>query len=91
MRLIVPKQNVSLLAISSDVEAVGHLGVYGGLGDGVVDPVVQGVELFGTAWGEGCVKEESKESLCLPLAPSCLVKCSPLHFYSRQDVIPVER
>ena len=63
VRLIVPKQNVGLLAISSDVEAVGHLGVYGGLGDGVVDPVVQGVELFGTAWGEGCVKEESEESL----------------------------
>ena len=62
--LIVPKQNISLLAISSDVEAVGHLGVNSELGDGVVDPVVQGVELLDMArGGGGCVKEDSKESL----------------------------
>ena len=54
--LIVAEYDVRLPTILSDVQAVGLPGVHSGLGQGVVHLVVQGVILFGAAWGKGSVE-----------------------------------
>ena len=45
------------------MQAVGLRGINSRLGQGVMDPVVQGLKLFEAAGEKGSIEQEEKESL----------------------------